>query len=572
MISRFPPTARWGLLAWGPVAVLVLRTTAALAEPPVNAVQTVWDALDPVSMILRYELGRDDPQGAPRNPTASGAAAKRVEEVPLTLQAAASLALLNNREIRVERLGPRIREQETQRERAAFHPSLVVDGSTDSGQTASASLLAGTTTPETESAEWNSAIRTKLITGAVASLEFKNRRLESNSKFQTLDPLYTSSLAFTLTQPLLRDFGPNINQTRIKIARNSLDISQHQVQVTTANVLAEVESVYWDLVLALEDLNIRRRSLELTGRLTERTRALVAEGRLPEIAMLQARAAVVEKENDVLVAETAVGDARARLREVLNLDPGADLAFVPLDKPTAEVRVVDLQQAQQAALANRAELQQAKLDLDNKQLALRYAKNQTLPQLNLVGSYGLSGTAGSSTLEDLDPRIQAILARRGIELVAPSTQGGYGTSLENLFSGDFPSWKVGFTLTIPLGNVAARSELRKAELELERAELNLKSLERRIALEVEKLASQLQVAPKQIEASRLAREHAERRLEMAQEQFQLGLAPMTALTEAERDLASAERGVLRAIVDYTKLLALFDKAVGVTLDKFGVGF
>lgn len=240
---------------------------------------------------------------------------------------------------------------------------------------------------------------------------------------------------------------------------------------------------------------------------------------------------------------------------------------MPLDEPTSEIKELDVEQALKVALANRPELQQARLDLENRHFALRYAKNQLRPQLNLFGSIGLSGLAGTSTVQD--SRAETIL---GPLVVPPSAEGGYGTSLENLFSGDFPTWKAGLILTIPLGNVAARSELRKTELELEKAQLAIEGVQRRIALEVEKVARQVQTAVKMIEGARALREQAERRLEMAQEQLELGLAPMTAVTEAQRELTLAERGELKALIDYNKLLALFDKVTGTTPEKFQVEF
>jgi HAE1 family hydrophobic/amphiphilic exporter-1 len=561
MTRRWAFKGRRRLVAGGLSVVIACWGGETLAEQPARAASGSL-ALPGEGLTMRYELlffQQETRASAPEPET--------TETLPLTLQDAAHLALLNNREIKIERLTSRVREEEIRRERAAFHPLLTLDSSTDHSEKAAGTVLAGTTTPEIENVEWNSGMKTKLVTGAVASLDFRNKRTESNSAFQTLSPQYASDLVFTLTQPLLRDFGPKVNRTRIKVAENNLGISRHQLKATVASVLAEVENTYWDLVLATRDLRRSHRSLEQTQRLAQRTRELVAEGRLPEIALLQGRAAVLEKEGDVLVAQNTLKDSLSRLQDVLNLDRTRALTLVPLDEPTSEIKELDVEQALKAALANRPEPQQARLDLENRHLALRYAKNQLRPQLNLFGSIGLSGLAGTSTIQD--PLAETTL---GPLVVPPSSEGGYGTSLENLFSGDFPTWKAGLVMTIPLGNVAARSELRKTELELEKARLAIESVQRRIALEVEKVARQVKAAVKMIEGARALREQAERRSEMAQEQLELGLAPMTAVTEAQRELTLAERGELKALIDYNKLLALFDKVTGTTPEKFQVEF
>ncbi len=500
----------------------------------------------------------------------SGALMFETKALPLTRQDAIYLALLNSRDVRIERLAPDILETEIRRERAAFHPAFSLESSTTQSHSAAGTVLAGSTSPQAESVNWSSGVKAKLISGAVASLDFTNSRVESNSQFLTLNPQYSANLVFTLTQPLLKDFGPRINRTRIKLAQNNATISRYQLQSRIASVLADVENAYWELVLGFKDQDIRRKSLELSRRLAERSRELAREGFLPEIAALQAEAAVVQREGDVLAATSALKDTLGRLQDILNLDPTSDVQIVPVDQPTLEVPAVNLEQALKAAFARRPEMPQAELELKNRRMSLDFAKNQTLPQLNLFFSYGLSGLAGTSRDISPVPSVEAFLAQK--QIPPPSLVGGYGTALDNLFSGDFPTWKIGVNLTVPLGNVAAENQLRKANLEVQKASLTVKDVERKIALEVERLARQIQTLRKAIDGARALREQTGRRLEMAQEQFELGLAPMTAVLDAQRDMATAEREEWRIVVDYNKALTLFDRATGATLQKYRVEF
>jgi len=487
----------------------------------------------------------------------------------LTRQDAAYLALLNSRDVRIERLVPDIQDTEIRRERAAFHPVFSMESSTSRSQTAAGTILAGSTSPEIDTVNWSSGLRAKLISGAVASLDFTNSRINSNSAFLTLNPQYSSNLVLTLTQPLLKDFGPSVNKIRIKLADNSAAISRYQLRTKIASVLADVESTYWELVLGIKDQDVRRKSLELTRRLAEKTRDLVREGFLPETATLQADTSVAQRESDLELATNTMRDTLGRLQDILNLDPKADVQIVPVDQPTLDAPKVDAEQAVKEALTRRPELPQAKLDLKNRGLNLEFAKNQVLPQLNLFFSYGLGGLAGDA-ITFSNPFVQNAAVQQGVP--PSSLVGGYGTSLENLFSGSFPSWRVGLNFSVPLGNEAAQSQLRKATLEAEKAALTVKDVERKIVVEVERLARQLQSLRKAINGVQAVREQTSRRLEMTQEQFNLGLAPMSAVLEAERDLATAEREEWRTIVDYNKGLVLFDKATGETLEKYRVEF
>lgn len=516
-------------------------------------------------------LAQDPVAQGPVQPPASAAPeAKAADLLPLSLRDGVLLALQNNPEVRIERLNPRIREEDVERERGAFYPRLALDISTDRSEKPTSTVLAGSTVLVTEGFDFNSGVRTKVVTGGVISLDFKNKRFESTSVFQTFDPVFTSDLIFTLTHPLLRNFGIGVNRTRITVAQNTVGISRHQLKVVIANVITDVQSTYWDLVLASKDLEARRRSLELAQHLERRAQEMVALGRLPPMAILQAKAGVKEREIDLLAGEGALRDAQARLKTLLNLDKAPEagnLTIVPVDQPSLEAKEVSVEESLKAALAKRPELLQVRLDLENKQLTLRLAKNQLLPELNFVGSVGLSGLGGTQTSQI--QQVQEILGRV-VEVVPSPFQGGYSEALDNLLSGDFVSWRVGLTLEIPLGNRPARSEFQKARLEMEKTELALQALERRIALEVEKVAREIKIAFKAVEGARGLRELAERKLQMAQEGFELGVSPVTAVLEAQRDLALAQRNELKAVIEYNKLLTLLDKATGSALEKFYV--
>ena len=497
----------------------------------------------------------------------SAALSFETKALPLTRQDAAYLALLNNRDLRIERLNPKITGTEIAKERGVFDPLFYSAGGFSRSQSASGNILAGSTTPEVDVANWSSGLRAKLISGAVASLDFSNSRLSSNSQFLTINPQYSSNLALTLTQPLLKDFGPQINRARIKLADNNAAISRHQLEGKVAGVLADVESTYWELVLGLKDQQIRRQSLGLTQQLAERTRSLVQEGVLPETATLQADAAVAQRESDLEQANNTLRDTLSRFKDILNLDPKADVQIIPVDQPTLDGPKVDPDRAVADALAHRPELPQAKLDLKNRDLSLDLAKNQVLPRLDLLFSYGFGGLAGDPRTFS-SPVVQNFFTQQ--QIPPSSLVGGYGTALQNQFS--FPTWSVGLNFSVPLGNVAAQSQVRKATMELEKAALTLRDVEQKIVLEVERSARQIQTLKKAIDAARAARQQTSRRLDVTREQFDLGLAPMSAVLEAERDLVTTEREEWRTIVDFNKVLVQFDKATGATVEKYHVEF
>lgn len=496
-------------------------------------------------------------------------------ELPLSLHQSVVLALQNSMDVRVERLNPLIKEEEVRKEASAFFaPRMNFDVSGDRSQKPTGTVLSGADILETQNVDVNTGVSMRSNTGGVVSLDFRNKRFESNSAFQVFDPQYTSELALTLTHPLLKNFGIGVNAIRIKIAHNTAEMSKQQLKSVVTNLISDVQQTYWDLVMARHDLAARRRSVGVTQYLQKRAEEMVASGRLPTLAILQAKSAVLEREIDLVAAENALDDAQERLKSLLNLRAAVDpsrLTIVPVDSPPFEMQPVSVEEGLKAALANRPELFQARLDQQNRLLGVNSAKNQLLPEVNVVGSVGLSGLSGSPT-----PIPFSNLTAGGIPIETffggnqSSFAGGYDEALAKLFSGNFVSYKVGVTVQIPLGNQAARSELARARLEAEKARASLQSVEQKIALEVDRAARAVNSSVKAIESIRSLRELTERKLQMAQDGLELGVSSVTDVLEAEKDLTLARRDEVRVFIDYQKKLILWEKVTGVALERFQI--
>ncbi len=497
--------------------------------------------------------------------------------LPISLEHSVMLALENNMDIKVERLTPLIREEEVKGETGVFFsPRMSLEAGTDRSKKPAGSVLAGTQISKTRNLDVNTGISMRSITGGAVSLDFRNKRYENNSVFQIYDPQYTSDLALTFTHPLLKNFGVGLNGIRIKVAHNNAEISKYQLKAMVTNLVVEVQQTYWDLVLATNDLATRRRALEVAQHLHKRTTEMVAGGRLPTIALLQAEAAVLERELDVVAGENAFEDNQARLKALLNLDmvhASTEYTLVPTDPPLLEPKRVSAAEGLKSALAKRPELFQAKLDQENRMLRVRFARNQQLPEINFVGSIGLSGLGGIPTSNPLTtitvggvPVVSLLPGGQGVG----TFEGGYEDALGKLVSGDFFSYKVGFSVQIPLGNQVARSELARARLEVEKSRITLQTLEQKIALEVESVARAINSRLKAIEGAKSLRHLAERKLEMAQKGLELGVSSVTDVLEAQKNLSLAQRDELKTVIEYNKILVLWEKTTSTALERFPI--
>ena len=497
--------------------------------------------------------------------------------LPISLEHSVILALENNVDLKVERLTPLIREEEVRGEAGVFFsPRMSFEAGTDRSKKPAGSVLAGAQVSDSRNLDVNTGISMRSSTGGVASLDFRNKRFENNSVFQLYDPQYTSDLALTVSHSLLKNFGMSFNGIRIKVAQNNAEISKYQLRAMVTNLVVDVQQTYWDLVLAVNDLATRRRALEVAQHLQKRTAAMVARGRLPALANLQAEAAVLEREIDVVVGESAFDDHQARLKALLNVDKvsaPAEFTLVPTEPPLLEPKTVSAEEGLKSALARRPELFQAKLDQENRTLGVKFARNQRLPEINFIGSIGLSGLSGTPSSNPLTtitvagvPAVTLLSQARGVNAFA----GGYNDNLGKLVSGDFLSYKVGLSVQIPLGNQTARSELAKARLELEKSKITLQMLEQKIALEVESVARGINSRLKAIEGTKSLRRLAERKLDMAQKGLELGVSSVTDVLEAQKNLSLAQRDELKTIIEYNKGLVLWEKTTSTVLERFHI--
>ncbi|MCK5257197.1 MAG: TolC family protein, partial [Deltaproteobacteria bacterium] len=352
------------------------------------------------------------------------------ENVSLSLRQCVELLLTNNLHLKVERYNPYLQEKEIIKEKAAFDP-LAKFSLKDSKIVASpTTLLNGvwgiwskSQSYEQETIDYEFSLSKKLITGGFGELKFTTNKYETNSIFQYVNPTYFSNLVFSLNQPLLRNFGINLNKSRIIISNNNKDISQMRLKDKTTKMITTLQQIYWRLYLSQQVLEVNRGSLQLARDLMERNKAFVEVGMLPSVEVLRAQAGVASREEGVILAENAVGDIEDLLKETLDL-PFQNQTITLIDKPTFKVFYpMKVENYLEVAFENRPDHEEAKILLNNIKVANKVAKNAMLPLFDFQASYGIN-----------------------------ATKGHHDESVHGLDAGGDYSWLVGFKMEIPLGN------------------------------------------------------------------------------------------------------------------------
>ena len=234
-----------------------------------------------------------------------------------------------------------------------------------------------------------------LPTGANYDLNYSPQRsYVSGPNTFLFNPAWTGGLALTVTQPLLKNFGIELNRTFISIAQNNATVEQHVFLDRVLTVIATVEQTFWEMVFANENLKVAQAALKAAEELLASNRAKAKAGVMSIVDVLQAEAAVASRVEQILVAEKSIRDQEDQLRRLLNPaeeELRQDLRLIPTDPPTTSLEAISLQEAIDIAIERRPEILQAGKNVETSDLNTKFAKNQMLPTLSFQGTMGLSG-------------------------------------------------------------------------------------------------------------------------------------------------------------------------------------
>ena len=514
-------------------AVAALALAAPLAVPMASAQET-------------------NPYPAPTAPAVIAPANDPRPVLPLTLDEAVRRTLENNVDIAVERLNPEAALIQIDELKGFYDPtitSLVTQGSqTRPGSSA----FSGGQTIDTDALDYNfGAFQNIPRGGGDLRLDFTNRKTTTNSRFEAFNPSYNSDFNLSYNQPFLRNFRTDTRRTQIKIAKKNREISDVTFRQTVVNTVAGVKQSYYDLLYAIDNLEAQRASLALASKLLGENQIRVRVGTMAPLDVVQAESEQASREEAVIVAEAAVGEAEDALkRTIFNTNDPAmwEQRIVPVERPTAEPFTVDLGAAIQAALDKRTDITAARKRLESAEFNVDLTKNQQLPTLDLVAGYGTTGLGGTQILDPIS----------GNPLPVP-IGGGFGSAFRDVFGLDFPTWRLGVNFAYPIFNRAADGAAARARITRDQNAANVRRLEMQITGEVRSAGRAVETNWKRVASTRAARVLQERRLDAETKKFAAGMSTNFLVTQSQRDLAIAAVAELRAIADYRKSLVNFER-------------
>jgi outer membrane protein TolC len=429
--------------------------------------------------------------------------------------------------------------------------------------------------------------------GGRFTVDFTGGRIESGNQFARLNPQFPSLLGGSYVQPLLRGRGIDAERRQILLARRAADLTDVQLSEVVIEQLTLVEQAYWDLVFAASNLDVQTQALAQAQAQVTSNERQAQGGTLAPIDVIEAQTQASNFRQTVASAQQALTEAENRLKSLITTDRAAPVwnqALAPAELADRPLPSLTVEEAVRLALARRPELAALETTRAQTEIDQRFFRDQAKPQLDLVGSYNLSGLSGQPLATTGNPlggtdaaflaRINELSLRAGFDPLDPPVSsgatvpeffsGGYGQSLSNVFARRFPSAVVQLQMDLPLRNTTARANVARADLAATRVTRQRQQLETVIEVQVRNTLQAVQSSKDRLDAAASARRNALEQYESERRRFDSGLSTVFLVLDRQTALVASQARELRARADLNQAVAFLDQAVGGTLERHGV--
>src|SRR5213079_293925 len=375
------------------------------------------------------------------------------------------------------------------------------------------------------------------------------------------DPSIATDLQFTVTQPLLRNFGLFPNRAPILIAQRNLKQARASFQGQVNDIILRTVSNYWNVTRARESLVVQRKSLEEAQKSYDHDKKALSLGALPPLDIYRSESQVASRRVGVIQGEYALKQAEDQFRQIIGAD--LDLATRVLDleltdqpEPFGDLPNTDIATALARALANRPEFEAARQQLAGDELSIRLAHNSLKPDLELSGFYLGNGVAGNQFNTATPP-----------QLIGAT---GLGDGLSQTLHFTYPAYGAVLSLSLPIKNHSAEASLADAVVTHRRDQYQERRTNQNITLEVTSAVRALEEAKLSMEASKVALDLAQKSLRADERKYELGAETVFFVLDSQIVLAQAELNLIQAQVNFQVAVAQVDHATGDLLDHHHV--
>jgi outer membrane protein TolC len=401
--------------------------------------------------------------------------------------------------------------------------------------------------------------------GTYLQVNYTGFRAANNSPYFAVNPELNSTFQILLQQPLLYGFGLASNERFIHIAKRNLQTTDLAFQQQVIATVTDIEKLYWDLVNAYQDVQVKTRSLDYANQtLTDDQKQLELQN-IPAMQVTKDQSAVASSEGDLTIAKATLRHNELLIKDDLTRtdDPSIDeVPVIPLDlqggpDPNESQTITQLIDE---AMKNRPEVAIFRNAAEVQRQSLKDINSELLPQLYLYGDYGGTGAAGPK-----NPNCSLSPAN-----CATSLPTDFSSMFVNTFNYSAPQYEVGVSLTINLRNRIVKADQFRAVLAYRQSQIAQEQQQKSLRFDIRDSQFALVQAQARVAAAQKARDLAQNTFDIAKKEQDIGAMSRYDTLIAEEGLALAESAFFTAQTAYEKAKADIDRATGTTLGRTGV--
>ncbi|MCI4624667.1 MAG: TolC family protein [Candidatus Magnetoovum sp. WYHC-5] len=436
--------------------------------------------------------------------------------MPLTIEEAVNMAIENNFSIKVNKYKSESANAQIIVEESEFDPSLNIDlkQSVDKLQ-----YISSDGGQDERLTELDTAIGGKFFTGTEYELSFNNKRYESSSYSLLINPYYSTNFALTLTQPLIKNFGIDVQTTQINVAKNKYQISNLDFDTKVIEIAAKTAKAYWNLKIAQYRLNSENVALELALHSQKQVSAKIEAGLLPAVDIYAADSEVASRQETLIDAKKDVLNAEDEVKQLLGINTW-HYKINTVSEPTLTVETKDEATLIKKALKIRQDYRKTEIEKKNKELLLNYYKNQKLLDVDAFASFEVNGMGDD-----------------------------YPAAFEKISPDDKHYWLLGLSMNVPIGNRKNKGNYLAAKYNLNETVASLKELERNITQEVRAALREVEYANKRVSAAQKTLIAAKQNLDAKEGKLNEGLSTLNEVLQSQKEYATALYEEKKAVAD-----------------------
>jgi len=471
----------------------------------------------------------------------------------LSLDDTIRLALANNTDVRLDHSQIDFAQNNLERAHSPFDPVATSSFADIRAKSLTTSTLQGASILSNLTQTTQLGYKETFLTGTNFQAAFNASKFSTNSSFNTVNPALSTNVQFTVSQPLLRNFGLFPNRAPILIAQRNLKQARANFTAQVNNIILGIIGDYWSVVLARENLSVQQKSLDEAQKSYDHDKKALSLGALPPLDIYRSESQVASRRVGLIQAEYSLKQAADQFRRDIgaDLDPAVrvlDLELTDQPAPLGDLPATDIATALSRALTNRPEFETVRQQLASDELSVRLAHNNLKPDLELSGFY--SGNGLNNSLAGLDI--------------------GLSGSLDQTFHFTYPTYGASLLLTLPVRRHSAQANLADALIGRRQDQYQERRTTQSITLAVSNAVHALEEAKLTMEAAKVAVNLARESLHADERKYELGAEPVFFVLDAQTQLAQAELNLIQAQISFQIAVAQVDHATGDLLERHHV--